>query len=140
MTKQEKSNTITVISTIYGAIMRYSSQRELVLNTVKERCDHPTADMVYASCRLIDPTISLGTVYRNLKVLEECKEITSIETNDVKLHYDGNLTRHCHFICTKCGSIIDIMSIPRIPRAVREVGKIESSKCVFYGTCKSCQQ
>lgn len=119
--------------------MRYSSQRELVLNTVRKSCNHPTADMVYASCRLSDPTISLGTVYRNLKVLEECNEIISIETSDVKLHYDGNLSKHCHFVCSKCGNIIDIMTTPRIPKAVRECGKINTYKYVFYGICKDCQ-
>lgn len=120
--------------------MRYSSQRELVLDTVKSRCDHPTADMIYQACRASDPTISLGTVYRNLKVLEECGEIIAIETNDVKLHYDGNLSKHCHFVCGSCQKIYDIMSPLRIPKLARESGKINSYKCVFYGVCKDCQK
>lgn len=120
--------------------MRYSSQRELVLETVKSRCDHPTADVIYQVCRESDPTISLGTVYRNLKVLEECGELVAIETNDVKLHYDGNLMKHCHFVCSECQKIYDIISPLRIPKLARESGKINSYKCVFYGVCKDCQK
>lgn len=120
--------------------MRYSSQRELVLNTVKNRCDHPTAHMVYTECRATDPTISLGTVYRNLKVLEGNGDLISIETNGEKTHYDGNLSKHCHFVCTECEQIIDIMSPLRIPKAVRESGKINNYKCVFYGVCQNCRK
>ena len=46
--------------------MRYSHQRELVLEAVKSVKTHPTADMVYDSLREENPHLSLGTVYRNL--------------------------------------------------------------------------
>ena len=83
--------------------MRYSKQRELVANVIKNRCDHPTADMIYSSCREIEPNISLGTVYRNLKLLADEGVIITLETEDKKVHYDGDMSRHSHFICKKCG-------------------------------------
>ena len=51
--------------------MKYSRQRELILETVMENPVHPTADTVYAMVREQEPNISLGTVYRNLNLLAE---------------------------------------------------------------------
>ena len=49
--------------------MKYSRQRELILETVQRSDDHPTADTIYTRVRAQDPKVSLGTVYRNLNLL-----------------------------------------------------------------------
>ncbi|MEG0018555.1 MAG: transcriptional repressor, partial [Hydrogenoanaerobacterium sp.] len=49
--------------------MKYSRQRELVMNAVVNNPVHPTADYVYSHLREENPNISLGTVYRNLNLL-----------------------------------------------------------------------
>ena len=46
--------------------MKYSRQRESILNSLNEKLDHPTAEMVYNCVKKEQPNISLGTVYRNL--------------------------------------------------------------------------
>lgn len=46
--------------------MKYSRQRELILETVMENPVHPTADTVYAMVREQEPNISLGTVYPDM--------------------------------------------------------------------------
>ena len=50
---------------------RNSRQRQMVLDAVSTRCDHPTADQIYLDVRSKDDKISRGTVYRNLGVLSE---------------------------------------------------------------------
>ena len=120
--------------------MRYSHQREMVLNIVKGRCDHPTADMIYESCREIEPTISLGTVYRNLKLLSSDGTIDTLETVDKKIHYDGNTNTHIHFICKECGKIIDLFVKPSVPKELEDLGvSVSSEKCVYYGECAECK-
>ena len=49
--------------------MRYSKQRELVMQTVQNLCDHPTAEEIYDAAVKECPGLSLGTVYRNLNSL-----------------------------------------------------------------------
>ena len=49
--------------------MRYSKQRELVLQKVEQLCDHPTAEEIYDEAVKECPGLSLGTVYRNLNSL-----------------------------------------------------------------------
>ena len=44
--------------------MRYSKQRELVMQTVQALCDHPTAEEIYDAAVKECPGLSLGTVYR----------------------------------------------------------------------------
>lgn len=119
--------------------MRYSRQRELITEIIKGRKDHPTADMIYQSAREIEPNISLGTVYRNLKLLSDEKEIITLETEDKRLHYDGDTSRHSHFICSKCGRIIDLFKPAATPMEIKEAGlTVTGEKCVYYGLCDIC--
>ncbi|MBQ7340385.1 MAG: transcriptional repressor [Clostridia bacterium] len=120
--------------------MRYSKQRQLITEIIKNRCDHPTADMIYLSAREFQPNISLGTVYRNLKQLAEDKQILTLETEDKKIHYDGDLSRHSHFICSECGKIIDLFAPAPVPTELEKIGvSVQSEKCVYYGKCPDCQ-
>ena len=50
--------------------MRYSKQRELVLQKVEQLCDHPTAEEIFGLAVRECPGLSLGTVYRNLNSLD----------------------------------------------------------------------
>lgn len=119
--------------------MRYSRQRELITEIIKGRKDHPTADMIYSSAREIEPNISLGTVYRNLKLLADDGVIITLETEDKRLHYDGDLSRHSHFICSRCGKIIDLFKPAEIPDELKDLGlRVTGEKCVYYGLCADC--
>ena len=50
---------------------RNTRQRQLVLDVVRGRRDHPTAEQIYQSVREQDAHVSRGTVYRNLNLLCE---------------------------------------------------------------------
>ena len=105
------------------------------------RSDYPTADMCYAAARLREPSISLGTVYRNLKTLSENGEVDTLETVDKKLHYDGNVNKHGHFICAQCYKIYDIWSKPEIPEELKVLGfTVMEAKSVYYGFCDKCKE
>ena len=70
--------------------MRSSKQRDAVLAVVKAACDHPTADMIFERVREQIPNISLGTVYRNLALLESMGDVVKISTNADSDRFDGN--------------------------------------------------
>ena len=120
--------------------MRYSHQRELILEAVKSVKTHPTADMVYDSLHADNPNLSLGTVYRNLALLALNGDITPIYTGDNKVHYDGDTDPHCHFVCKSCSKIIDVFIQPQIPTEVLNETEfhVEEKKTIFYGRCKNC--
>lgn len=121
--------------------MRYSRQRKLITEIIKGRKDHPTADMIYNTARDIEPNISLGTVYRNLRLLSEEKEIITLETEDKKVHYDGDLSRHSHFICEGCGKIIDLFEPIDMPKELQKLElTVSGEKCIYYGNCNDCKK
>jgi len=88
--------------------MKYSKQREHILKTLRENVIHPTADEIYALARKGMPSLSLATVYRNLNQLAENGIIRRIDGLDGSVHFDHNLCKHYHFICTKCNKVYDV--------------------------------
>ncbi len=120
--------------------MRSSRQRDAVLEVLRSSCDHPTADMIFERVRTEIPNISLGTVYRNLGQLKDEGFITVVESSDTKVHYEGNLTEHIHFLCKKCHNITDVWCKSPVPSQLAEMGlQVESQKTVYYGVCKNCR-
>lgn len=122
--------------------LKYSRQRESIKNFLCSREDHPTADMIYTNIRKEFPNISLGTVYRNLSLLVELGEIKKITTDGAD-RFDARVTPHSHFICRRCGCLLD-MTVP-LENPVEQVnsqwnyGDVEECRMEFYGTCNQCK-
>ena len=76
--------------------LKYSRQRESIKACLMNRHDHPTADAIYASIREEFPSISLGTVYRNLNLLVELGEARKLTFGDGKDHFDGDTAPHLY--------------------------------------------
>ena len=87
---------------------KYSRQREALLTEIRGRKDHPTAEDLYLSLRAIMPNYSLGTVYRNLSELCANGYVMKIASVSGPERYDGCVTPHGHFTCTKCGKVYDL--------------------------------
>ena len=87
--------------------MRYSHQRETIREIVSSTKAHPTADWIFQKAKKKISNISLGTVYRNLKQLNEEGAIRIIYDNNIA-RYDWNIDPHDHLKCNKCGNITDI--------------------------------
>ena len=122
--------------------MKYSRQREAVIECLRNRHDHPTADALFQTLREEDPKISLGTVYRNLGLLVELGEIRKISIGDGCERYDYITEDHYHFICNHCGRIFDLdtKQIEGIHNSVvnENIATIDSHELTFYGICKEC--
>lgn len=124
------------------AALKYSRQRESIKEFLQSRCDHPTADIVYANIRQIYPNISLGTVYRNLSLLTDIGEINKITTAGGPDRYDGNILPHNHFVCRECQNVLDLdmENIDFINETAGKnfSGQIEGHITNFYGICEGC--
>lgn len=124
--------------------IKYSRQREVIKEFLKTRKDHPTADIVYTNVREQYPNISLGTVYRNLTLLADIGEIQRLRVGDGVDHFDADVSPHYHFICTKCGSVVDLVmdNIDDIIdiAGVNFDGKITGHVTYFYGICGNCSK
>ena len=60
-------------------IVRFTRQRQAVLETVQASREHPDAARVFEAVRQLVPNISLGTVYRSLEALVEDGHLIQIQ-------------------------------------------------------------
>jgi len=122
--------------------VRMTCQRCAILDAVRSVKSHPTADEVYEMVRQKLPSVSLGTVYRNLDILSACGAIRRLGPDDGKMHFDGNTSRHYHVRCTACGRVDDVEVLSFVPPKARVEGKSEyritGYDIEFTGTCPSC--
>ena len=106
--------------------MRYSKQRELVLHTVEQLCDHPTAEEIFDKAAPECPGLSLGTVYRTLNRADR---------------FDHTLCWHSHLYCTACGGVVDAdVDEKQVMRLVRRQKDVVVQDCavVLFGLCEAC--
>lgn len=127
---------------------KYSKQRELILESLKNRKDHPTAEKLYMDLKKQMPELGIATVYRNLTDL--CQEglVTKVKSKTGPDRYDGNELPHIHFECKKCGDFIDIyltqsqiaqmhMTMKKLSNEVE--AEYEQSDIYLTGLCKKCK-
>ena len=129
---------------------RYSKQREIILEVLKNRKDHPTAEMLYNEIAQKMPGIGIATVYRNLASLYKTGKIQKIETMQGEAdRFDGDLRPHIHYECSKCNEIYDIFldeeENTELNDKLTELTKIinadfTSSKIVLKGLCQKCKE
>lgn len=123
--------------------MRTSRQREAVLRVIRKTVCHPTAEWVYGEVKREIPGISLGTVYRNLRLLTESGDLSSFEGAGGVSRYDACTSSHYHFRCEQCGALIDVEEPvdQELDRrvAVRTGLEVRCHVLEFRGRCRACQ-
>lgn len=87
-----------------------TEQRRLIHGIIMQSDDHPTAEMVYARAKRLMPSIAIGTVYRNLKLMVDSGEIRHISLHGEPDRYDRTLLQHDHFVCVRCKKVFDCFS------------------------------
>lgn len=122
--------------------VRFSRQRECILNVLKGTDTHPTASWVYERVKNEISNISLGTVYRNLARLSEDGVILRISGDDGVERYDARVKPHYHMLCRLCGGVSDVFIgyADELDRSAEELCgcKIDEHKLMFYGVCNKC--
>ncbi|AOS83256.1 transcriptional repressor [Chlorobaculum limnaeum] len=128
-----------------GAIKpyRHSRQRERLLAILRATESHPTATWLYDRLKEEFPSLSLGTVYRNLAILIEQGLVRKIDAGSTFDRFEAKTTPHYHLICNKCGKIIDFEErlFPELNEAVERSTdfEVEMHRIDFFGTCSDCR-
>lgn len=122
---------------------RNTKQRQLVLDAVRSRHDHPTADEIYLSVRKENGHISRGTVYRNLNLLANEGEIQAVHVKGGD-RFDLRCDRHAHVVCQECGAVVDA-PLPYEGVLDTELAEqtgfaVSGHVTTFVGICPSCQK
>ncbi len=121
---------------------RNTKQRTRILEVLSGTEAHPTASWIYDELKPEFPSLSLGTVYRNLGILEEQGLLKKIVFGSTFDRYDGKTYPHTHFICRKCDNVYD-MSVQDTQEIIecisnRTKHQIHDVVMNYYGECEKC--
>ena len=96
--------------------VKLTDQRRIILKVLSEskerygESDHPDVDELYNRVSKIDTKISIATVYRTVKILEEAGILMKHDFKAGKARYEQTLEgHHDHLINVKTGEIIEFV-------------------------------
>ena len=125
-----------------AAGLALTHQREIIFRTVYEMRSHPTPEAIYERVREQIPSISLGTVYKNLKTFLDTGLLREVSPMHGSLRVDANTDDHHHLVCTECRTMIDLneddLEPARLRRPLPEGFVLKRCAVEFYGLCPRC--
>jgi len=87
-----------------------TDQRRVVARVIEASADHPDVEELYARAVKEDPRISLATVYRTVKLLQEAGILDKLEFGDGRARYeDAERDHHDHLIDVNSGRVIEFV-------------------------------
>ncbi len=125
--------------------LRSTGQRRLILETFFESPNHVSIEELLAKVRERDGRVGYATVYRTLKLLNECGIAYERRFEDGLTRYElaGEHSHHDHLICIECGTITefedDRIEALQEKIATRHGFELRSHKHELYGVCPQCQ-
>lgn len=125
--------------------IRITESRKAVIAYMVATKAHPSADRIYRDLLPKHPSLSLATVYNNLKVLVDEGFVSELKlTNDSTTYYDFMGHQHLNIVCERCGKITDFMEVDALgvaKEAEEQTGyHITKTQLLIYGICPDCQQ
>ena len=121
---------------------RNTRQKRIILDAVKSRDDHPTAEEIYSDVHRTDAKISRATVYRNLNQLAKNGEISGVDLVPDAGRYDRRNDRHHHMLCEVCGAVYDapVEYSDDEDRKIEGLTgfKVRRHEVIFRGICAKC--
>ncbi len=121
--------------------VKCTQQRMKIYSELIQNPNHPDAETVYKKVKKQLANISLDTVYRTLWLFKDMRLITTIGPSRERTRFDPNLNPHHHFICTKCGLILDFnseqMDTLDIQESLKAIGTVGSLQ--VQGICRGCE-
>jgi Fur family peroxide stress response transcriptional regulator len=124
--------------------VRMTPQRHAILSFLMNSMTHPTADEIYKSLSPAFPSMSVATIYNNLRLFVDAGFVRELTYGDDSSRFDADLSEHYHAICRSCGKIVDFDYPPLTDveaEASRQTGfTVEGHRMEVYGQCAECSR
>jgi Fur family peroxide stress response transcriptional regulator len=118
-------------------------QRQVLYEVMQQMPGHPSPEEVYVRLRKRIPSISLATVYKNIRLFLESGILQEVSPHHGPLRVEMNRHAHHHLVCTSCKRITDIdeASIAELPRRKKLPGGflVQRYAIDVLGVCAECQ-
>lgn len=131
---------------LQGRNMRYTPERETVVEEVFGRHDHFTADDLYLALRAKRRPISRASVYRTLPILKAAGLVEEVFTEGGGAYYEHTYghERHCHLRCRVCGRVEEfsepVLQDLEQSLAGRSGYEVSGHRLEVTGVCPGCQK
>jgi Fur family peroxide stress response transcriptional regulator len=113
---------------------RVTLPRLMVHRFVTSAPRHVTADDIHAEL----PSLSFGTIYSTLDLLEELGLVRRVSTLEGAAVYDSRTDAHDHAICRVCGRMFDLEPQAVSATAVPHGFHAERTQVEVIGVCARC--
>ncbi len=101
--------------------LKMTEQRRVIARVLSDSADHPDVEAVYRRAAELDPKISIATVYRTVRLLQEANILARHDFGDGRARYEEMPSdHHDHLIDMKSGRVIEFRN-EEIEKLQREV-------------------
>jgi Fur family peroxide stress response transcriptional regulator len=123
---------------------RCTVQRRVILETVLDLDNHPSADQIFLAVGNRLPGVSRTTVYRALEHLADMGVITKACHPGRVARYDPRLELHHHLVCLRCNEFIDFeddgLNGLTIPDTSAFGFEVNDYRVQLRGICQTCRE
>ena len=118
--------------------IRMTGQRRLIIKVLENSKDHPDVETLFERANKIDNKVSIATVYRTVRTLQNAGILEKLEFNDGRSRFeDAVRNHHDHLIDLDTGKVIEFLDeeIEQIQTKIaRKLGyKLIGHKLELYG-------
>lgn len=119
-------------------------QRRVIYETVVAMHGHPSPELIYDAVRKKIPSISLATVYKNVRTFLDSGMLREVSLHHGSIRVEPNESEHHHAVCIRCRQITDLHAEslstaqlrmkPKLPRGFR----VTRVAVDVLGICTAC--
>lgn len=103
--------------------LKMTGQRRLIARVLSDARDHPDVEAVYQRAVKLEPKISLATVYRTVRLMEDAEILERHDFRDGRARYEEMLrSHHDHLIDINSGEVVEFHD-PEIEALQRQIAK-----------------
>ncbi|WP_456488707.1 Fur family transcriptional regulator [Caminibacter pacificus] len=117
--------------------LKTTPQRLAILKELDSK-GHASIEEIYEDIKEMFPSISLATIYKNINALKEENIISEICLHQ-KPKFEITKDPHAHFICKKCGKVVDIPMDELLRPEMNEKYSDSEKELYIYGICEECK-
>lgn len=118
-------------------------QRQIIYEAVVAIAGHHSPETIYNEVRRRTPSISLATVYKNLRLFVEHGLLREVSPHASTLLVEGNLEPHHHLVCTRCKSVQDVegdfINYKKLSRQTPRGFDLTQALVEVFGLCRRCR-
>lgn len=124
--------------------LNLTRQRQQILQALMSAEKHLGVEEVYDLLKRKDPALGRATIFRTVKLLQECGLVAEVTSANGRSKYELKADRphHDHMICVECGRITEFQS-PRMEHFQDEAIRKHGFEALWhrheiFGRCTRC--